>query len=258
MQDLMEILKLIACLPFLLYACRSDLASRRVSNRVWKLMLSALFLFVLYEAWNGGVTYIQQLSFSFIFTFVLTYLLFRLNVFGGADAKALIVLSFLIPIYPELRIHTHVFPIFGVPFHGLFAFTVFENALLLTAAVPLGILCYNLLHYTPEMRKNPLYMLIAYRVNIAGLKYLIEKGSHVRLVERFELEDGQLRSRFTGNGITLDSCILSRLEAHTKKGTLGSCFWISPTIPFILPITLGFINSIFIGDLVFFLIMGIS
>ncbi|MDD4749916.1 MAG: A24 family peptidase, partial [Methanosarcinaceae archaeon] len=46
MQAQIEILKLFSCLPFLLYASYSDLKHRKVSNRVWKGMLAALFVFV--------------------------------------------------------------------------------------------------------------------------------------------------------------------------------------------------------------------
>lgn len=258
MQGLIEILKLAACLPFLLYASYADLKSRRVSNRVWKFMIASLSIFVLYEAGYGGSPYIIQLSFSFLFIFALTYLFFLLGGFGGADAKALIVLSFLISVYPEVRFQAHSYPLLGIPFHGLFAFTVFENALLLTAFVPLGILCYNLLHFSRKMLRQPFYMLIAYRVNIAGLRPLVEKGRHIRLIERFQFEEGELRPRFAGSGITISPCILSRLEAHRKDGHLEEGVWIMPGLPFIVSISAGFVTAIVMGDPVWYLILKIS
>lgn len=249
---MIETFKLAACLPFLLYSSYSDLKTRRVSNRVWKLMLLSLSVFVLYETMQGGTPYVLRLLFSFFFIFALTYLLFRLKAFGGADAKALIVLSILVPVYPVLELGGQSFPLLGVPSHGVFSLAVFENALLLTAIVPLGIFCYNLLHFSPAMLKKPFYMLIAYRINIRDLRLLLEKGRRIRLIERFEFENGKLISHFTGNGIVLNLNALSRLEAHAGNGLMESFIWVTPGLPFMVSITAGFLTAIVIGDLVFY------
>lgn len=252
---MIEALKLAACLPFLLYSSYSDLKTRRVSNRVWKLMLLSLSAFVLYEAVLGGTSYVLRLLFSFFFIFALTYLLFRLKAFGGADAKSLIVLSILVPVYPALELLGQNFPLLGVPPHGLFSLTVFENALLLTSIVPLGIFCYNLLHFSPVMLKKPFYMLVAYRVNIGELRLLLEKGKRIRLIERFEFDNGKLIPHFTGNGIVLNPNALSRLEAHASKGLMESFIWVTPGLPFMVPISTGFLTAVVLGDLVFYFII---
>lgn len=66
---------------------------------------------------------------SFIITFVLVYVLYSFHAFGGADAKALIVLSILFPVYPEI----HPFPLLGMPFIELFPLTILLNAILCTS-----------------------------------------------------------------------------------------------------------------------------
>ncbi|MCQ1535052.1 peptidase A24 [Methanosarcina sp. KYL-1] len=252
---MIELLKLAACLPFLLYSSYTDLTTRRVPNRVWKLMLLSLSGFVLYEAVVGGTPYILHLLFSFFLIFALTYLLFKAKVFGGADMKALVVLAILVPVYPTLEFHGLNFPLLGVPPIKLFALTVLENALFLTAAVPLGLFCYNLLHFNPEMLKKPLYMLIAYRVKIKDLRVLLEKGRHLRLAERFEFKNGKLKPHFAGSGIVLNSNVLSRLEAHEENGLMDSFIWVTPGLPFMVPITAGFIMTALIGDLIFHVVM---
>ena len=252
---MIEAFKLAACLPFLLYSSYSDLKTRRVSNRVWKLMLLSLLGFILYEAVQGGTSYVIRLLFSFFFIFSLTYLLFRLKIFGGADAKALIVLSILIPVYPALELGGQNFPLLGVSPHGLFSLTVLENALLLTAIVPLGIFCYNLFHFSPGMLKKPFYMLVAYRINLGDLPLLLEKGRRIRLIERFEFDDGMLVPHFTGNGIVLNFNALSRLEAHASKGLMESFIWVTPGLPFMVPISAGFLTAVVLGDLVFHFII---
>jgi len=193
--------------------------------------------------------------FSFFFIFALTYLLFRVKAFGGADAKALIVLSILVPAYPALELGGQNFPLLGVPLHGLFSLTVFENALLLTTIVPLGIFCYNLFHFSPVMLKNPFYMLVAYRVNIGGLRLLLEKGRRIRLIEHFEFDNEKLVPHFTGNGIVLNLNAISRLEAHASKGLMESFIWVTPGLPFMVPISAGFLTAVVLGDLIFYLII---
>lgn len=252
---MIEILKLTACLPFLLYSSYTDLTTRRVPNRVWKLMLISLSVFVLYEAVVGGTSYILHLLFSFFLIFTLTYLLFQAKVFGGADMKALIVLAILVPVYPSFEFQGLDFPLLGIPPMKLFAFTVLENALFLTAAVPLGLFCYNLLHFNPEMLKKPLYMLIAYRVKIKDLRALLGKGRHLKLAERFEFNEGKLNPHFAGSGIVLNSNVLSRLEAHEENGLMDSFIWVIPGLPFMVPITAGFIMAALIGDLIFHILM---
>jgi preflagellin peptidase FlaK len=139
-----------------------DLKIRKVQDCIWKLMLlSQVFLF--YEAVKGQTSFLLQLFTSFLSIFFLVYLLFRIRIFGSADAKALIVIGILFPVYPALKFHGYYFSLLGVPPLKLFAFTVLENAFLLTAAVSLGLRCYNFLHFTPNMLKKPLYMFFAYK-----------------------------------------------------------------------------------------------
>jgi len=249
---MIEILKLAACLPFLFYSSYLDLKTRRVPNRVWKLMLLSLSGFLIYEIVNGGVSFILQLVFSFLSSLLLTYLLFRLKVFGGADAKALIVIGTLVPVYPVLEFYGYTFPLLGFSPAGLFALTVLENSFLLTAAVPLGIFCYNILHFTPDMLRKPFYMLFAYRIKIKDLRRLLDKDRHIRLAERFELNNGKLYPFFAGRGITVNHNMLSRLEAHEEQGRLGSTVWVTPGLPFMIPITASFVLAVILGDLIYY------
>lgn len=249
---MIEVLKLAAFLPFLLYSSYLDLKTRRVPNRVWKLMLLSLSGFLIYEIVEGGILFLLQLVFSFFSSFFLAYLLFRIRVFGGADAKALIVIGTLVPVYPVLQFYGYTFPLLGTPPAGLFSLTVLENSFLLIAIVPLGIFCYNILHFTPDMLRKPFYMLFAYRINIRDMRRLLEKGRHIRLTERFELNNGKLNSFFAGRGINVNQNMISRLEAHEEHGLLDGTVWITPGLPFMVPITASFVLAVILGDLIYY------
>ncbi len=249
---MIEILKILFCMPFLLYSCYSDLKARRVSNKVWKYMLASGSVFVLYELATGGIPYLKALLFSAVIVFVSVYILFQFGAFGGGDAKGLIVLSILLPTYPVFRLGGDFYPLLGLPPIGLFTFTVLGNALLLTIIVPLGMFCYNLLHFSPEMLKKPFYMFIGYRTAISSLK----NKEHLGLLEKFEMnEAGELKRSFARAGLNFDANLKPELEEYVKKGLIGNEVWVTPGLPFMLSITAGFLAAVVFGDLLFYMVM---
>ncbi len=249
---MIEILKILFSMPFLLYSCYSDLNSRRVSNKVWKYMLALGSVFVFYEIFTTGVSYLISLLFSGILVFIVVYILFQLGAFGGGDAKGLIVLSILFPFYPVFHFSGKIYPLLGLPPIGLFTFTVLGNALLLTTIVPFGMFCYNLLHFSPEMVKNPLYMFIGYRTEVSSLKH----KKHLGLLEKFELdESGSLKKGFARTGLDFDADQRPELEEYLKKGLIEKDIWVTPSLPFMLSITAGFLIAVVFGDLTFYAVM---
>jgi len=249
---MIEVLKILFSMPFLLYSCYSDLNSRRVSNKVWKYMLASGSGFVFYEIFTDGFSYLMPLLLSGVLVFTAVYLLFQFGAFGGGDAKGLIVLSLLFPSYPVFSYSGNTYPLLGVPPIGIFAFTVLGNALLMTTLVPLGMFCHNLLHFSPEMIKNPLYMFIGYRTEISSLKY----KKHLGLLEKFELdESGSLKKTFARGGLNFDADQKPELEEYLKKGLIEKDIWVTPGLPFMLSITAGFITAVFFGDLIFYTVM---
>lgn len=231
---MIEILKILFTMPFLLYSCYTDLQARRVSNMVWKYMLGSGSVFVIYEIFTGGIPYLKALFLSGVIVFVSIYVLFQLGAFGGGDAKGLIVLSILFPLYPIFQFSGETYPLLGRPLIGLFTFTVLGNALLLTILVPLCMFGYNLLHFSPEMLKKPLYMFIGYRTEVSSLK----NKEHLALLEKLEInERGSVKKRLARTGLDFDANQKPELEEYLKKGLIGKDIWVTPGLPFMLSIT---------------------
>lgn len=250
---MIEILKILFAIPFLLYGCYTDLKERRVSNKVWKYMLETGSVFVIYEVFTGGIPYLKSLILSSVIVFISIYILFQLGAFGGGDAKGLIVLSILFPLYPVFQFSGKAYPLLGVPPVGLFTFTVLENALLVTVLVPLGMFCYNLLHFSPEMFKNPFYMFIGYRTEVSSLK----NKKHLGLLEKFELdENGGVIRKFARAGLNFDANQKPELEEYVKKGLIEKEIWVTPGLPFMLSITAGFVTAAVFGDLIFYAVLN--
>jgi archaeal preflagellin peptidase FlaK len=249
---MIEIIKILFTMPFLIYSCYTDLKARRVSNQLWKYMLISGSVFVIYEIFTAGLPYLKTLFLSGVVVFTLVYILFQLGAFGGGDAKGLIVLSILFPAYPIFQISGETYPMLGYPLIGLFTFTVLGNALLLTILVPLGMFGYNLLHFSPEMLKKPLYMFIGYRTEVSSLK----NKEHLALLEKFEIDErGSVKRKLARTGLNFDANQKPELEDYVKKGLIEKEIWVTPGLPFMLSITGGFLTAVIFGDLIFFVVM---
>jgi len=92
------LLKCLVVLPFFVYASLSDVRTTFVSNKIWGLLLWLSIPFIGVDLWFGGFLYLGWLLLSFFLMLFGMYLLFRFRVFGGADAKAFIVLGVWFPV----------------------------------------------------------------------------------------------------------------------------------------------------------------
>lgn len=247
---MIEILKVLACMPFLLYACYADIKTRRVVNETWVVMFGVGFIFIVADFMELGLPYLIRniLSFAFIFAFV--YVLFQLGAFGGADAKVLMVISLIVPTFPAIVLYGTSYPLNGVPPINLFAFSVFGNSVILTVIVPIGLLLYNLARNPIESIKKPLYMITGYMTPISKL----EKG-HFRMIESYSEIDTGVKFKFTRSGTELSSDVIKELNGYLKEGKVQDKVWITPGLPFMIPITAGFITAVLFGDLIFYITM---
>jgi len=240
---MLDILKVLFCIPFLLYSCYTDIKTRRVTNKLWLVMLAGSAFFVLYDILAKGPTYIIFLFLSAGSIFVLVYILFQIGTFGGADAKSLIVLSIILPAYPVIQAFGQNFPL-NKPLIDLFAFGILGNAVLLTIVVPLGLAAYNIFKMGLNI-DNPLYIFIGYKCRISTLA-----DKHIKLIQSYEEDNGKIIFRFKRSGIEINEDVISELKALSDKGLIKNDVWVTPGLPFMIPITLGFFAAVFYGDMI--------
>jgi preflagellin peptidase FlaK len=247
----MELLKVLACMPFLLYACYSDIKSRRVVNEVWVAMFGVCYIFILYDFMTLGIPYLIRNLLTFAFIYLFVYVLFQLGAFGGADAKALMVISLIVPTFPAITLFDKSLPLQGTPLIDVFAFSVFGNSIILTVVVPLGLFIYNLLHNPlRETLRRPLYMFIGYRTPVSMLG-----KDHIRMIESYKETEEGIKFSFTRAGTELTSNVVARLKHQVRAGRMDDSVWVTPGLPFMIPITAGFITAVVFGDLIFYLTM---
>ena len=240
---MLDILKVLFCIPFLLYSCYTDIKTRRVTNMLWLLMLVGSVIFVFYDILIKGKPYIMFLFLSAGSIFILVYILFQIGTFGGADAKSLIVISIILPAYPVIQAFGHNFPI-NKPLIDLFSFGILGNAVLLTIVVPLSLAAYNIFRMGSNI-DNPLYIFIGYKCRISNLA-----DKHIKLIQSFEEDNGKIKFHFKRGGLEINDEVISELKTLSDKGLIKNEVWVTPGLPFMIPITFGFFVAMFYGDMI--------
>ncbi|HNU36359.1 MAG TPA: A24 family peptidase C-terminal domain-containing protein, partial [Methanomassiliicoccales archaeon] len=168
---------------------------------------------------------------------VFFFVMYQLDVIkGGADAKALIALSLLFPAYPELA---------GLPLLELndpaslnilpFPVLLLFNGAILTLLVPIGMLLVNL------VRRD-----IRFPLMLFGTRMSIEEAEkkHVWPMER--TADGKVRT-----------VLFPRSDDEADWDALRAAGvdrpWVTPKVPFLIPLTLAVPFSLLLGNLLLYL-----
>ncbi len=238
------------CTLILLYACYSDIKTRSVTNRLWGLMIAVGCFLAVYNGFRFGIPFLLGFTLSVFFTFCLTYLFFRLRLFGGADAKCLIAISVLIPLQPDFALVYSQLLLFP------FAITTLLNAAIISLCVPLGLFVYNLLTLSREELKGNLgSAFIGYKSRIEALSDKAAK--HTRLVHLYEEEESDLKRVFVFGGVEIDTEVVEELKRYHAQGKIGDKVWVTPELPFILFITAGFFTALLFGNLIFCIMFSI-
>jgi archaeal preflagellin peptidase FlaK len=178
------------------------------------------------------------------------YIFGRMNLFGGADAWALIFMSFCVPTFPFT-------PLLGSSPLGFLAFSALINALLLNLAAPVGIFIINVIRGD---RAPLMYMFFGFPVR--GAEIQKEWGF---VMEDFGEKNGKVSRKFIGFFDSLHRMFSGEGRVYTKDlrehpedfaGELAlykkaGTVWISYAVPFIIPITAGFVTAVVFGDFLF-------
>jgi preflagellin peptidase FlaK len=145
-----DLLRLLA-VPVFGWAAYRDIETRRVRNETWYPLI-ALGLLAL--AWDGLLLldadaftqrlFVVHLVVSLGLVAPLGYVFWRLGGFGGADAKAVMVLALLFPAYPVFYLPWDAWPMFRATL-GVFSLTILSNTVLLGILYPVVLAAGNLL-----------------------------------------------------------------------------------------------------------------
>lgn len=212
----------------LFYTSYLDWKYREVDDKVWIIsgvLAMALTMLDMIIVWSLDRFFLSLISIGF--SSGLAFGFYFLGLYGGADAKAILVVSLALPLYQTSRsIH---------PFTGLATLT---NGLLFSLILPLAILIYNITQlirrkrifdgFDHESRLRKFFALI-FGVRLKNARnrkfwFIMEEANHTR---RFKFG--------------LFSLELSEIDRDDV--------WATPGIPLLIFITAGFMYNVFLGDL---------
>ena len=237
---MLDLVKFLVVLGFLIYACKLDLESRIVPNRVWKYMLLASLPITAYQLATSNYLMIQYTVAGFFVLMVITlsYVLYLIGAYGGADAKAIMCLAAIFPFYPTFN----GFPLLNQGFS--FAFSTLANSVI---AAPFLLIFMFLRNLTREgwreLKGNVLYYFTGYRAEVKNLP------KFHNLLE-FVDENGEFRR--VRRAVEPDEEVIERLRNSGVEKV-----WVTPALPFLMFITAGYVVAFIFGDLLYLLISTI-
>jgi archaeal preflagellin peptidase FlaK len=222
----LNIIRLLTGIVLLTYASYTDIKTRRAANLLWVIMaiIGAILLVVQYM--GGGFTNIWYLVFIPIMI-ALMYVFFQMRLlFGGADAKALMALAILVPIQPVMG----DLPIWLSFMPG--SWIIFANATILFLFIPLSLLLYNI------VKRN-----LTFPHCLLGYVMSVEKAKQTFVWPLEKIKDGKRKLMYMPKNFDVDE----ELQEFEKLGITK--IWVTPKIPFMIPLLVGFLVSFFLGDI---------
>jgi preflagellin peptidase FlaK len=224
----LDIIRLLTGLVLLTYASYTDIKTRRAANILWVIMgiIGAILLVIQYL--TVGFVNIYYLIFIPIMI-GLMYVFFQMRLlFGGADAKALMALAILVPIQPVIEGFPLWRPYFSLP--G--SWVIFANATILFLCIPLSLLVYNLVKHN---LKFP-HCLLGYVISV-------EKAKQTFVWPMEKIKNGKRKLVYMPKNFEVDE----ELAAFEKLGIQD--IWVTPKIPFMIPLLAGFLAAFLLGDI---------
>jgi len=225
-------IRLILGTSVLLYASYTDIKTRHASNSLWIIMGGAGGILLFIQYLQGDITGQGSASIWYLIfipvIIVLMYVLFQLRlIFGGADAKAMMALAILVPFIPTMN-STPLWPSL-LPW----SWVIFANSVLLFLIIPISLLIYN------ASRRD-----LTFPHAFLGYKMTVEKAKTKFVWPMERLVDG--KRRFSRLPEEFDET--QYLKAFEDAGITD--IWVTPKIPFMVPLLAGFLSAFFLGDLI--------
>ena len=257
MTLIIDFVAIIISIILLVYASWSDYISREVPDIVWiifapiGIVLTSLRLYI-----NQDLILVSLFSVAIIT--ILSLIVFYTGMFGGADAKALICIAVAMPVYP----------IFLTKFvQPMFPLSVTVNSFLIASLVSVYAVLRNIdwlvskkekLFYELEsesLGKKILAFISGFKISLD--EYKIDKYLH--MIEKIESKNGNQKKHLEiffileDHGEVLNNYMPK--EYLTMKSTRN--VWVTPLIPMIIFITLGYFLTLIIGDAVLNIIIDL-
>lgn len=303
-------LRVVAAVATFSYASYTDIKERRVRNKVWIPVAVVSLALLGYDLFTGSVSVLApKMIINIGFLSALAFVIYKLQIFYGADFKALVVISVLFPLQPVLG----QFPLYSTPtvvtfndvmsastlpealgaFNlflttSVFGFTLISNIALCSVFYLVWNAAYNIRNGRFRLR-SPLRSFTARKVDTGRLQSIhgqviqptTESNPVLRGVEFLKHGLRGLQTDFfedylnwhtnTAEKTPSDISNLNRIrlesflewsekweasdtekdKAELERIIDNNHVWVTPGVPFLVPITLGLLLSLVGGNAVY-------
>lgn len=241
--------RILLSLIMLGYSSWIDLKTREIYDLVWIIFGGLGLIINIYEIYMGTYT-LMSLVFPIIFSIIVSFAFGFLGLFGWADSLAFIALSNLNPFRTNL-----ITPSLGI-MSPIFSITLFSNSALAGVSFSIVLLLRNLyLVFNGEKLfsnnkitsiKKLIIVFSSYKLDLKNLKgppfqYPLEVPSGEGKIEFVLMPDI--------NNDDAAWAIFDKLKSMGVEKT-----WVSYTLPYIIFITIGYIISLFVGDIALYIL----
>ena len=226
-ETTLDIIRLVVGAGILGYASYTDIKTRMASNYLWVIMgiTGAVLLAIQYFT----TSFENQNPMYLIFIPImigLMYLFFQLRlIFGGADAKALMAIAILVPFSPFII----NYPLW--PSVMPFPWAILANSVLIFLFIPLTLFIFN------ATKKN-----IEFPYCVLGYKMSVSKAYEKFVWPLEKIVDGKRKFIYVPTDFDIEDELAEFEKAKIDK------IWVTPKIPFMIPLFVGFILSFILGD----------
>jgi len=260
-ESTLHMIRIATSITCLAYASWSDWRTREVSDYVWIVMV-LIGAAILFTEWIFKLippeTY-YMVAASIASSFAIGFSLFYLDLFGGADAKAIMSLSILFPLndktlLPYLKLMNPILPI-----------STFNNSVLIASLTSIAILVKNIADIIKGCKlfedieeesplKKMLILFSSYRVRAEDLKH----KKFIYPIEEISVESGKIKRKIRVRvGVSGGEERLSHLIKLVDSGILRGYVWVTPGLPMMIFMLAGLIISILLGDLIMALMLEV-
>ncbi|MCS7386198.1 MAG: prepilin peptidase [archaeon GB-1867-005] len=262
--EMIDQLRVVIAIISLIYASWKDWKTREIPDFIWVIMsiAGAAFLAVEIALTIAIIEKLKMLllmvAFSIIFAFAIGLLLFYLDFFGGADSKALMALSILMPLSPKLELNM-------VGNHPFIPVAVFNNSVIMASLMSIVMVIRNLIEKasgeelfkgleSENSWKKILAMITGYKIPATKLK---EKQFTYPIEEIEKINGKVIRKLKIRVGASAGEENLMRILEMVEKGEIKDKIWVTPALPMMIFITVGLIIALIIGDIAFVIALAL-
>jgi preflagellin peptidase FlaK len=160
------------------------------------------------------------------------YILFQIRfIFGGADVKAIMSLAILVPFEPSLS----GFPLMNslMPFSWI----IFSNSVVLFIFFPICLFLFNI--YRKDIKLPYIFL---------GYKLSIKKAREKFVWPLEKIVNGKRKFSYMPKNFDVED----EWEKFEKYGI--NKIWVTPKVPFMIPLLAGFICSFILGDILYYIV----